>query len=141
MANIVELREMDDEKLDEQLENLREEMFNLRFRKASAQLEDYTRLKQVRRDMAQLKGVLSMRQLAIDTAVSQGDLASFLANKEWEASCYFDYEESVWQVSFVDDEGEDIASANVNLNKKKSYKRSSRRMNQPELVTSYKIVE
>ena len=36
MLNIVELREMSDDRLEEMVENAREEMFNLRFQKASA---------------------------------------------------------------------------------------------------------
>lgn len=138
MANIVELRELGDEKLEEMVENLREEMFNLRFRKASAQLEDYTRLKQVRREIAQLETVLSNRQLAIDTAASKAEIAAILAKTEWSASCHFNYEDSVWQVSFVDNDGKDIVSANVNLNKKKPSKRSGKGL--PELVTSYEVV-
>ena len=70
MANIVELRGMSDAKLEEMLENSREEMFNLRFQVASARLEDYTQLKAIRRQIAQLETVLNMRQLAIETAVA-----------------------------------------------------------------------
>ena len=41
MANIVELRELDEAKLEEMLEDAREALFKLRFRDASAQLEDH----------------------------------------------------------------------------------------------------
>ena len=68
MANIVELREMSDDKLDKLLENAREEMFNLRFQQATAQLDNHARVKIVRREIAQIQTVLHMRQLAIDTA-------------------------------------------------------------------------
>ena len=88
MANIVELREMSDAKLEEMLENSREEMFNLRFQKASARLENHARLKTVRREIAQLETVLNMRQLAIETAVASDDLAAALSGKEWEESSY-----------------------------------------------------
>ena len=138
MANIVELRELGDEKLEEMIENLREETFNLRFRKASAQLEDYTRLKQVRREIAQLETVLANRQRAIETAASKDEIATALAKKEWSATCHFDYEDSAWQVAFVDEDGNDLASANVDLNKKKPSKRSGK--SAPELVTSYEVV-
>jgi large subunit ribosomal protein L29 len=140
MANIVELREMSDDKLEEMLENSREEIFNLRFRQASAQLEDYSRLKSIRREVAQLETVLSNRQLAINTAVLQNEIASALASKEWTAASHFDYKNSIWQVTFMDAAGKDIATAAVNLNKKRSKKRSSRQNGQPELVTNYKIV-
>ncbi len=45
MASIVELRDLSDEKLEEKLENAREEMFNLRFQHASARLDDLSQLK------------------------------------------------------------------------------------------------
>ncbi len=142
MANIVELREMSNEKLDEMLENAREEMFNLRFRKASGQLEDYSRLKEVRREIAQLETVLHMRQLAVDTAVSEPAIASVLTDKEWEASAAFDYEESVWQVEFADEDGNDLASVAVNLNKKQNLsKRQEKQKGRPKLVISYEIAE
>lgn len=140
MANIVELRELSDDKLEEMLENSREEMFNLRFRQTSAQLEDYSRLKTVRREVAQLETVLANRQLAIDTAVSQPEIAAALAGKEWEATARFDYESSAWQVSIEDADGNELATAAVNLNKKRSKKRTARQQGQPELVTSYEIV-
>jgi hypothetical protein len=62
-----------------------------------------------------------MRQLAIDSAVEQPEIASALKNKEWYAEARFDYEDSAWKVEFLD-EGSDkeIATAKVNLNQKKS---------------------
>jgi large subunit ribosomal protein L29 len=123
MANIVELREMSDAKLEEMLENGREEMFNLRFQQASSRLEDYTRLKAVRREIAQLETVLNMRQLAIETAVADETLSSAFAGKEWDASARYSYEDSGWQVTFVDDNGNELASALVNLNKKRLHSR------------------
>jgi large subunit ribosomal protein L29 len=66
MASIVELRDMSDEKLEELLDNAREEMFNLRFQHASARLDDLSQLKRVRRDIAQLETVLHQRDLAVE---------------------------------------------------------------------------
>ncbi len=123
MANIVELREMSDAKLEELLENGREEMFNLRFQQASSRLEDYTRLKAIRREIAQLETVLNMRQLAIETAVASDMLASALAGTEWQASARYSYEDSGWQVTFVDDSGKELATSLVNLNKKRANRR------------------
>ncbi len=40
----------------------REEMFNLRFQQATAQLENHSRVKIVRREIAQIETVLHMRQ-------------------------------------------------------------------------------
>lgn len=140
MANIVELREMSDDKLDELLENAREEMFNLRFQKATAQLDNYARLRIVRREIAQLETVLKMRQLATETAVAQPEIAAALANNEWKANTHFIYEEGAWQVRFSDDSGSALATALVDLNKKQPRSRKSRVAKaKPQMVTSYEI--
>lgn len=139
MANIVELREMSDEKLEQMLEDARQDLFNLRFRRASGQLEDYSRLKVARREIAQLESVLHMRQLAVQAAAAQLDIARALHGKTWEASAHFNYEASVWQVDFSA-EGKDLASATVNLNKKQPRnKKEAAKKGQPQLVTSYEI--
>jgi len=140
MANIVELREMSDEKLEEMLENAREELFNLRFRRASGQLEDYSRLKVARREVAQLETVLHMRQLAVATAAAEPAIAAALAGREWEASAAFDYEESAWLVTFADEDGNELASAAVDLNKKRPRsRREARKKGQPNLVISSEL--
>ncbi|PID86097.1 MAG: 50S ribosomal protein L29 [Chloroflexi bacterium] len=140
MANIVELRELDEAKLEEMLEDAREALFKLRFRDASAQLEDYAQIKVIRREIAQLLTVLNMRQKAVEAAVSVEDIAAVLEGKAWEATARFDYEESAYQVEFVDDGGAELASASVNLNKKKLQGRRARQTKaQPQLVTSYKV--
>ena len=140
MANIVELREMSDDKLDELLENAREEMFNLRFQKATAQLDNYARLRIVRREIAQLETVLKMRQLATETAVAQPEIAAALANNEWKANTHFIYEEGAWQVRFSDDSGSALATALVDLNKKQPRSRKSRVAKaKPQMITSYEI--
>lgn len=142
MANIVELREMSDDKLDELLENAREEMFNLRFQKASARLENYARLKHVRREIAQLETVLHTRGLARDAAASEPRIATALAGAgDWQANVRFVYEDSAWQVRFVDSSGSDIASAVVDLNKKQSFARRDRAVMQTvnNPVVSYEV--
>lgn len=140
MANIVELREMSDDKLHEMVENAREEMFNLRFQKATAQLDNHARVKIVRRELAQLETVLHMRKLAVNTAAATPEIAAKLANQIWVANAHFDYEESAWQVVFLDEDGDELASALVNLNKKRSTKRQGRQIGrQPQLVVSYKV--
>ena len=140
MANIVELREMSDDKLEEMVENAREEMFNLRFQQATAQLDNHARVKIVRRDIAQVETVLHMRKLAIETAATEPTIAAVLSDKEWRANAHFDYEDSAWQVEFSDEDGNDVASALVNLNKKRSQARKRRATNGPlQLVVSYEV--
>ncbi len=142
MANIVELREMSNEKLEEKLEDAREEMFNLRFQQAFAQLDNHARLKTVRREIAQYESVLKMRKLAIEAASAEPAIATALAGRTWQARAYYDYEESGWQVDFSDEEGDDLASALVNLNRKRPQSRADRaKKGQPQLVTSYEVVE
>jgi len=68
MASIVELRDMSDKDILKSLENAREEMFNLRFQNAAARLEDVSRIKTVRRSIAQYETVLHMRQVSIQEA-------------------------------------------------------------------------
>jgi large subunit ribosomal protein L29 len=52
------------DELKAQLEQLAKERFNLRFQKASGQLENTTRSRQVRRDMARIKTILAERARA-----------------------------------------------------------------------------
>ena len=56
--NIEELRGKTPDELNDQLMTLRREQFNLRFQRASGQLENTARVRLVRRDIARLKTVL-----------------------------------------------------------------------------------
>ena len=143
MANIVELRDMSEEKLEEMLENNREEQFNLRFQQASARLEDYARLRLVRREIAQLETVLANRRQAIDTAVDQTpELAKHLSSQSWDATAHYVYEDAAWQVEFVNEEGDEIATAVVDLNVKQLKGRKGRYTKASlSPVTSYEISE
>ena len=53
-----ELREMGAEELAEKLTELHQELFNLRFQKATGQLTDASRMRQVRRDIARTKTIM-----------------------------------------------------------------------------------
>lgn len=127
MASIVELRDMSDEEIRKSLENAREEMFNLRFQNAAARLEDVSRIKTVRRDIAQYETVLQMRQLAIQEAAKTPEVLEAIDGKTWSAEARFSYEDSRWFVSFFDEEGDDLAEGRVDLNKKKARGRRARR--------------
>ncbi len=59
-----DLRTKTPDELTDALMNLRKEQFNLRFQKASGQLENTARARQVRRDIARLKTVLQSLQQA-----------------------------------------------------------------------------
>jgi large subunit ribosomal protein L29 len=127
MANIVELREMSDDELEEMLENDREEIFNLRFQLASARLEDVSRIRHVRREIAQLETVLRMRELAVDTALEQPQVQEVVEGKEWDAEAHFVYEDSAWRVDFTDENDDELITASVDLNSKRTKSRRARR--------------
>ena len=57
-----ELRGQTRDQLTDQLVDLRKEQFNLRFQKVSGQLENTARVRQVRRDIARIKTVLTRIQ-------------------------------------------------------------------------------
>ncbi len=59
-----DLRTKTPDELKDALMDLRKEQFNLRFQKASGQLENTARARQVRRDIARLKTVLQSLQQA-----------------------------------------------------------------------------
>ncbi len=57
-----DLRTKTADELKDSLMDLRKEQFNLRFQKASGQLENTARARQVRRDIARVKTVLQTLQ-------------------------------------------------------------------------------
>ena len=59
-----DVRAKTEDELKGELERLAKERFNLRFQKASGQLENTARVRQVRRDMARIKTVLAERARA-----------------------------------------------------------------------------
>ena len=50
------------DELTEEVETLSKEIFNLRFQRASGQLENTARVRQVRRDIARIKTILGERR-------------------------------------------------------------------------------
>ena len=56
-----DVRPRTDDELTEQLDTLGRESFNLRFQRANGQLENTSRVRQVRRDIARIKTVLGER--------------------------------------------------------------------------------
>ena len=57
-----DLRAQTPDQLKTQLVELRKEAFNLRFRRASGQLENTARVRQVRRDIARIQTVLGQKR-------------------------------------------------------------------------------
>jgi large subunit ribosomal protein L29 len=57
-----DLRGLTPDQLDEQLATLKKEQFNLRFQRATGQLENTARVRTVRRDIARIKTVQAQRR-------------------------------------------------------------------------------
>ncbi|MFQ5562375.1 MAG: 50S ribosomal protein L29 [Parvularculaceae bacterium] len=53
-----EVRDMTEDQLKDRLHQLKKEQFNLRFQRASGQLEKTARVGEVRRDIARIKTIL-----------------------------------------------------------------------------------
>ncbi|MFM8799400.1 MAG: 50S ribosomal protein L29, partial [Tagaea sp.] len=64
MSKPADLRAKTDDQLKDQLGDLRKEQFNLRFQKASGQLENVARVRIVRRDIARIETLLAERTRA-----------------------------------------------------------------------------
>ena len=63
-----ELRDKTPDQLRDQLASLKKEAFNLRFQKATGQLENTSRMQVVRRDAARVKTILNQKATAAASA-------------------------------------------------------------------------
>lgn len=70
MPKAAEYRELKNEELDTRLDEAREELFRLRFRHATGQLDNPARIGQVRKDVARLATLVREREIA---AAEKGD--------------------------------------------------------------------
>ena len=57
-----DLRAMTVDQLDDEVLKLKKEQFNLRFQRATGQLENTARVRQVRRDIARLKTIAQQKR-------------------------------------------------------------------------------
>lgn len=64
------LREKTDDQLQDEILKLKKEQFNMRFQKATGQLENTARIGVVRRDIARMKTVLNERAVKGSAAKS-----------------------------------------------------------------------
>ena len=70
-----EVREMDDEGLLRALTETKEELFNLRFQLVTGQLDNHTRIRQVKRHVARLATELRAREIAAAEAMQSRENA------------------------------------------------------------------
>lgn len=62
------IRDKSADELKGQLANLKKEQFNLRFQKASGQMENTARVRLIRREIAQIRTIQRQRELAAKLA-------------------------------------------------------------------------
>lgn len=62
------LRDSSSEELMRKVDDLKAELFNLRFQMATGQLENPTRIKEVRKDIARVKTIIRERELKEERA-------------------------------------------------------------------------
>jgi large subunit ribosomal protein L29 len=63
-ARVADLRVMTEDQLDDEALKLKKEQFNLRFQRASGQLQDTARVRVVRRDLARVKTIAAQKSAA-----------------------------------------------------------------------------
>lgn len=67
----IDLRDKTPDQLRDELEALKKEAFNLRFQAATGQLENTSRVREVRRDVARVKTILNEKAIEAARAVSE----------------------------------------------------------------------
>ena len=63
MSKMSDLRALADDELENRLAETKAELFNFRFQNVTGQLANYTRLSQVKRDIARILTVLRQREI------------------------------------------------------------------------------
>jgi large subunit ribosomal protein L29 len=59
---VTDLRVMSDDQLNDEVLRMKKEQFNLRFQRATGQLENTSRVREVRRDIARAKTLASQKR-------------------------------------------------------------------------------
>ena len=59
-----EIRDLPADELIQRLTDTKEELFNLRFQNATGQIDNYSRLGELKRDIARIKTILRERELS-----------------------------------------------------------------------------
>ena len=79
MATAAEVSEYDTEELERQLSETRRELFNLRFQLATGQLDNFSRINHVRKDVARMLTELRNREIAEAEGMAFDDLPAHQA--------------------------------------------------------------
>jgi len=114
MATAAEISEYDTEELERQLGETRRELFNLRFQLATGQLDNFSRMSHVKRDVARM---LTELRKVIPSFLKRVDLdgrgvawsnylattqAAYLCREGWDMSLVtFRFQEEIWRDKLV----------------------------------------
>jgi large subunit ribosomal protein L29 len=79
MATAAEISEYDTEELERQLGETRRELFNLRFQLATGQLDNFSRINHVRKDVARMMTELRIREIGEAEGLALEDLPAHQA--------------------------------------------------------------
>jgi large subunit ribosomal protein L29 len=70
--NVGEIRALRTEEIQSKMDEAHKSLFNMRFQAAVGQLEDFNRMRAIRRDIARMKTILRERELAASPPASGG---------------------------------------------------------------------
>jgi large subunit ribosomal protein L29 len=76
MAKNTTISDLGDAELFERLSENKEELFNLRFQRVTGQLDNYARIKQVKKDVARVMTELRSREIAAAEALESSGAAN-----------------------------------------------------------------
>lgn len=79
MATAAEISEYDTSELERQLNETRRELFNLRFQLATGQLDNFSRINHVRKDVARMMTELRIREIAEAEGMEMDELPAHQA--------------------------------------------------------------
>ena len=81
MLKSEDLRAMTPDQLDDELLKLKKEQFNLRFQRATGQLENTSRVRVIRRDIARMKTIAAQKRAGMPEPAPKADAAPAPARK------------------------------------------------------------
>ena len=71
---INEIRDLSAQEINDKIQDLKEELFNLRFQNAMNQLDNPMRIVAVKKDIAKLKTVLKEQELGLNANINQQEV-------------------------------------------------------------------
>jgi large subunit ribosomal protein L29 len=81
---IADVRAMTLDQLDDEVLKLKKEQFNLRFQRATGQLENTSRVRVIRRDIARMKTIAAQKRVGMPEPVAKAEAAPRAAKPKTE---------------------------------------------------------